>query len=168
MVRGTAPAEAAWINDASARSSCGTECAALERARTAPELLFPGWPSNGAHCPPVPPAQDNPYRGAAACADVECKYGETTCCGELHAHFVASCFGYPPRASAAQQLKLWNISYSEGAAPCLSYTLQQGEVACPKATCYQTGKCWCDSADPNYSGECEVCSRHQGGEGCGD
>ena len=43
MVRGTAPAEAAWINDASARSSCGTECAALERARTAPELLFPGW-----------------------------------------------------------------------------------------------------------------------------
>ena len=46
--------------------------------------------------------------------------------------------------------------------------LQQGEVACPKATCYQTGKCWCDSADPNYSGECEVCSRHQGGEGCGD
>ena len=50
MVRGTAPAEAAWINDASARSSCGTECAALERARTAPELLFPGWPSNGAHC----------------------------------------------------------------------------------------------------------------------
>ena len=47
MVRGTAPAEAAWINDASARSSCGTECAALERARTAPELLFPGWPSNG-------------------------------------------------------------------------------------------------------------------------
>ena len=66
MVRGTAPAEAAWINDASARSSCGTECAALERARTAPELLFPGWPSNGAHCPPVPPAQDNPYRGAAA------------------------------------------------------------------------------------------------------
>ena len=70
--------------------------------------------------------------------------------------------------SEGEQLKLWNISYSEGAAPCLSYTLQQGEVACPKATCYQTGKCWCDSADPNYSGECEVCSRHQGGEGCGD
>ena len=119
-VRGT-PAEAAWINDASARSSAAPS--ARPRARApAPSSSSRAGRRAGAHCPPVPPAQDNPYRGAAACADVEVQIRRDHLLRRIARPLYRFVLRIPAAAVDAQQLKLWNISYSEGAAPCLSYT----------------------------------------------
>ena len=128
-----APPRPPRINDAAARSSCGTECA-VERARTAPDCsLFPGWPSCATRCRRRRRRRRRTIRTAAPRARARANTARSPAAPSA-AHFIAS-RAYPPRPPRRPPSRSsCGTSRRRGRERSASaYTLQQGEVACPKA-----------------------------------